>query len=111
MRISTLLLAALTACNSIFEGNAPSSAVKLHWFTPFSSPGGWPGLPAVDAGLVVVAGIGGMAAYDAATGQPRWQAQIWNGGQASFAGNIVTGGGLACLADYFGVGCAELGTG
>ncbi|MFL5614060.1 MAG: PQQ-binding-like beta-propeller repeat protein [Gemmatimonadaceae bacterium] len=111
MRASALLLAVLTACNSIVDGNAASMSVKRLWFTPFSSPGAWPGLPAIDGGLVLVAGVGGMAAYDAATGQPRWQAQIWTGGQASFAGNIVTLGGLACIADYFGVGCAELATG
>src|SRR5438270_782930 len=73
VRASILLLAALTACNSIDDGNAASIPVKRLWFTPFSSPGAWPGLPAVEGGLVLVANVGGMAAYVAATAQPRWR--------------------------------------
>ena len=81
------------------------------WFTPFSGQNGWPGFPAVDSGAVLVGVIGGIAAFDAHTGEPRWRAQVWNGGQMSFAGNISARDGLACIADYFGVGCLEIATG
>lgn len=81
------------------------------WFTPFSGQNGWPGFPAVDSGAVLVGVIGGIAAFDARTGEPRWRAQVWSGGQMSFAGNVAARDGLACIADYFGVGCVEIATG
>jgi outer membrane protein assembly factor BamB len=81
------------------------------WFTPYSDQNGWPGLPAIDSGVVLVGVIGGIAAFDANTGASRWRAQVWSGGQMSFAGNIAARDGLACIADYFGVGCVEIATG
>ena len=81
------------------------------WFSPFSGQNGWPGLPAVDSGVVLVGVIGGIAAFDAVTGASRWRARVWSGGQMSFAGNIAARDGLACIADYFGVGCVEIATG
>ena len=99
------------SCASLLDGHAPSITMNRLWFTPFSGQNGWPGLPAVDSGAVVVGVIGGMAAFDERTGVPRWRAQLWSGGQMSFAGNISARDGLACIADYFGVGCVEIATG
>ena len=81
------------------------------WFAPFPYQNGWPGLPAIDAGVVLVGVIGGVSAFDASTGAARWTAQLWSGGQASFAGNIAAHNGVACVADYFGVGCVETASG
>jgi outer membrane protein assembly factor BamB len=61
--------------------------------------------------MVVVGMVGGLAAFDERTGAARWIAQIWSGGQASFAGNIPMRNDVACLADYFGTGCVDLATG
>jgi len=85
--------------------------MKRLWFTPFSGQNGWPGLPAVDSGVVLVGVMGGIAAFDLRTGAPRWRAQIWSGEKMSFAGNIAARDGLACIADYFGVGCVDIATG
>lgn len=104
------LLAAL-GCGSLLDGHAPSITMNRRWFTPFSGQNGWPGLPAVDSGVVVVGVIGGMAAFDVQTGALRWRSQVWSGGEMSFAGNISAKNGVACIADYFGVGCVETATG
>jgi outer membrane protein assembly factor BamB len=61
--------------------------------------------------MVLVGITGGIAAFDARTGNSRWKAAIWGGDTASFAGNIVTNNGLACIADYSGVGCVDMATG
>lgn len=106
----TLLLVALS-CGSLVDGHAPTIPMNRLWFTPFSDQNGWPGLPAVDSSVVLVGVIGGISAFDAATGVPRWRSQIWSGGQMSFAGNIAARDGVACIADYFGVGCLETATG
>jgi outer membrane protein assembly factor BamB len=81
------------------------------WFTRSPVPNGWPGLPAIDSGMVLVGVTGGISAFDASTGTARWTAQLWSGGQASFAGNIAAHNDVACIADYFGVGCVETATG
>ena len=109
--LSVLCLLSFLSCASLLDGHAPSITMNKLWFTPFSGQNGWPGLPAVDSGAVVVGVIGGMAAFDERTGVPRWRAQVWSGGQMSFAGNISARDGLACIADYFGVGCVEIATG
>jgi outer membrane protein assembly factor BamB len=106
-----LLLLAGLSCGSLLDGHAPSISVNRLWFTPSSTPNGWPGLPAIDAGVVLVGVPGGISAFDATTGAARWTAQLWSGGQASFAGNIVARNGVACIADYFGIGCVETATG
>ena len=105
-----LVLVALS-CASLLDGHAPSIAMNRLWFTPFSGQNGWPGLPAIDSGVVLVGVIGGIAAFDARTGAPRWRAQVWKGGEMSFAGNVSARDGLACIADYFGVGCVDIATG
>src|SRR4029077_11796520 len=106
------LLTALS-CGSIVDGGSPSSVMNRLWLAPLATPSGWPGLPSVDeAGGTVIVGIsGGMAAFDAHTGNSRWTAGIWSADKASFSGNVVTDNGLACIADYFGVGCVDLATG
>ena len=109
--LSVILLSIASTCGSLLDGHAPSISMNRLWFTPFSGQNGWPGLPAIDSGMVLVGVIGGVAAFDARTGEPRWKAQIWSGGQMSFAGNISARDGLACMADYFGVGCVEIATG
>lgn len=83
------------------------------WLAPFATPSGWPGVPALDGGtgLVMVGIPGGIAAFDAQTGNSRWKAAIWSADKASFSGNIVTNNGVACIADYFGVGCVDMATG
>lgn len=109
--LSVVLLSIASTCSSLLDGHAPSISMNRVWFTPFSGQNGWPGLPAIESGVVLVGVIGGIAAFDARTGEPRWKAQIWSGGQMSFAGNISARDGLACIADYFGVGCVEIATG
>ena len=106
----SFLLAAMS-CGSLLDGHAPSISMNRLWFTPFSGQNGWPGLPAVDSGVVLVGVVGGIAAFDARTGAARWRAQLWSGGQMSFSGNIAAREGVACIADYFGVGCVEIATG
>ena len=110
-QLSVLFFLGSLSCASLLDGHAPSITMNRLWFTPYSGQNGWPGLPAVDSGAVVVGVIGGMAAFDVRTGVPRWRAQVWSGGQMSFAGNISARDGLACIADYFGVGCVEIATG
>jgi len=61
--------------------------------------------------MVLVGLPGGMAAFDARTGNPLWKASIWSADKTSFAGNVVANNGVACIADYFGVGCVEMATG
>jgi outer membrane protein assembly factor BamB len=68
-------------------------------------------LPAVEAGVVLVGVTGGIGAFDASTGAARWTAQLWSGGQASFAANVTARNGVSCIADYFGIGCVEIATG
>ena len=106
-----LFLLAALSCGSLLDGHAPTISMKRLWFTPFSGQNGWPGLPAVDSGAVLVGVIGGIAAFDTGTGAPRWRAQVWSGGEMSFSGNIVARDGLACIADYFGVGCVDIVSG
>ena len=106
-----LFLLAALSCGSLLDGHAPTISMKRLWFTPFSGQNGWPGLPAVDSGAVLVGVTGGIAAFDTGTGAPRWRAQVWSGGEMSFAGNIVARDGLACIADYFGVGCVDIVSG
>jgi len=109
--LPVLFLLSALSCASLLDGHAPNITMNRLWFTPFSGQNGWPGLPAIDSGVVVVGVIGGMAAFDANTGIPRWRANVWSGGQMSFAGNISARNGLACIADYFGVGCVDIATG
>lgn len=99
------------SCGSIVDGRSPSGVMNRLWLAPLPAPAGWPGLPAVDAGMVIVGMQGGMAAFDAQTGSSRWKAAIWSPENASFSGNVVTNNGVACIADYFGVGCVDIGSG
>ena len=108
---SVVFLLSSLSCASLLDGHAPRITMNNLWFTPFSGQNGWPGLPAVDSGVVVVGVVGGMAAFDARTGVPRWRARVWSGEKMSFSGNISARDGLACIADYFGVGCVEIATG
>lgn len=81
------------------------------WLAPFATRSAWPGMPALAGDLVLVGIPGGIAAFDARTGDARWQAAIWSADKMSFAGNVVTHNGLACIADNFGVGCVDMATG
>src|SRR3954469_8500384 len=108
---SLVLILLALSCGSLLDGHAPGISMNRLWFTPYSDQNGWPGLPAVDSGVVLVGVIGGIAAFDATTGASRWRAQVWSGGEMSFAGNIVARDGLACIADFFGVGCVDIVSG
>ena len=110
-RIALLSLLGVVGCGSIFDGHTPSIVMDRVWLARFATPSAWPGVAAVDGGLVIVGLQGGMAAFDARTGSARWRATIWSGGEASFSGNVVTNNGVACIADYFGVGCVDMATG
>lgn len=98
-------------CNGLLDGGARSAEPSRLWFTPLPWPYGWPGTPAVIDGSVVIGVIGGMAAFDAVSGQPRWTARIWTTGEATFAGNVAARSGRACIADLFGVGCVSVSSG
>src|SRR5690348_2910869 len=108
--LAMLFLVGSFSCGSLLDGHAPSITMNRLWFTPFVGQNGWPGLPAIESGVVVVGVVGGIAAFDARTGAARWRAQIWSGDKMSFAGNVAAREGVACIADYFGVGCVELET-
>jgi outer membrane protein assembly factor BamB len=99
------------SCGSIVDGHSTGATLKRLWFAPFAAPSAFPGLPAVASGVVVVGSVGGMSAFDAANGGARWNATLWSGNKASFAGNVVARNGVVCLADYFGIGCADIATG
>lgn len=110
-RIARLSLLGILSCGSLVDGHSPSIVMDRVWLAPFATPSAWPGVPAVDGGLVIVGLQGGMAAFDARTGSSRWKAAIWSADKASFSGNVVTNNGVACIADYFGVGCVDMATG
>ncbi|HEV3486151.1 MAG TPA: hypothetical protein VG106_12135, partial [Vicinamibacterales bacterium] len=62
------------ACRSLFDGDRGEAPLHRRWFTALPRPYGWPGLPAVHDGAVIVGMVGGMAAFDAETGAHRWTA-------------------------------------
>ena len=114
--LASLSLLGVVSCEnieSLLYGHSPSIVMDRLWLAPFAIPTGWPGVPAIDggAGLVIVGVPGGMAAFDVHTGNARWKAAIWSADKFSFSGNVVTNNGVACIADYFGVGCVDVATG
>lgn len=106
-----LSLLSVLSCGSILDGHAPTIVMNQLWFSPLPTPSGWPGIPALRAGTVLVGIPGGIAAFDERTGTPRWTAAIWSADKFSFSGNVVASGDAACIADFFGVGCADVTTG
>jgi outer membrane protein assembly factor BamB len=98
-------------CGSIFDGHTSSIVMNQVWFAPLPTPYGWPGVPGVGSGTVLVGIAGGIAAFDERTGSARWTASIWSASKASFSGNVVVYADAACIADFFGVGCADVATG
>ncbi|MDQ6736281.1 MAG: PQQ-like beta-propeller repeat protein [Gemmatimonadota bacterium] len=81
------------------------------WYTEVGHSTGWPGLPGVESGVVIVGAHEGIAAFDTATGQPQWATHLWDDGTDAFAMNIATGQGRACIADRPAIACVDALTG
>ena len=111
IKLARISLLGALSCGSILDGHAPMIVMNQLWFSSLSTPSGWPGIPGLGSGLVLIGIPGGMAAFDQRTGSPRWTAAIWSADTASFSGNVVAYDDVACIADFFGVGCVDITTG
>lgn len=81
------------------------------WYTDVARPAGWPGLPGIASGVVILGSHAGVAAFDTATGRQVWTATLWHGNTDAFAANVATGDGRACIADALAVACVDAKSG
>lgn len=72
--------------------------------------GGWPRIPVVAQGLVLVGGRLGLAAFDTSSGREVWRVTPWPGGTAMW-GYIAESDGRACTEDDPGIACVDIASG
>lgn len=108
--LSALLLACGAGCQDPV-GSPDDTLLTRRWFAPYEFTYLWAATPAVRAGRVIVADKRGITAFDAESGELRWQA-VFMPDHGGDSGDIVVAADRACVADFFGgSGCVEIASG